>query len=241
MKRIITALIALVLVLSCFVLPCFAEEGAATDETTVTVPETTVTEEDTTEGGGENAQEPSENPVVAPERDFVGEVIAVVTNGEIWANFGVIAGGVIAVIVALATNAAKLSDAFKAIEALIKGKATKEETEATVADAMNGVRETFMTEYATLEGKYASLEEKYNTQTAVLTLVALQLVKSPNARVQIMALLDKGEDIGENLAEVVETIQEEIKAADAAEPKPETPALDTIAAEVKEERVMVLR
>lgn len=241
MKKLTYTLVALVLILSVFVLPCFAEDELIPDGTTVIEPETPSIDGEATDETPENTPESPENSVVAPERDFVGEVIAVVTNGEIWAEFGVLAGGVIAVIIAITTNVSKIADAFETIKQMLSGKATKEETEESVSAAVNGVKEVFVREYETLEGKYNSLEDKYNTQTAVLTLLALQLVKSPNARVQIMALLEKGENIGNNVSEVVEAIQEEIKQADATEPKPDTPALDIIAAEVKEEPVMILR
>lgn len=236
MKRILCALIALVLVLSVFGISCFAEtEDVTPDTTTETTPDVTPDVPDVTE----DTQETPENSSQGAENDFVGEVIAVVTNGEMWANFGIIASGVIALIIAVTSKFNNILDGFVAIKDLIGGKATKEETKEVVTHSINEVRTAFDAGYTELLGKYNNLEQSYNSQTAVLTLLALQLVKSPNARTQIMALLQNTDIAADNVGEIVEAIEAEIKAADEAMPKVETPVLSAIVEEVKAENTVM--
>ena len=73
----------------------------------------------------------------------------------------------------------------------------------------------------------------------MITLLALQLVKSPNARTEIMKLLENTDIACDNVAEVVEAVQAEIKAADEAMPKIETPTLTALVEEVKAENTVM--
>jgi hypothetical protein len=236
MKRLLYAIIALVLIISVFGATCYASEEEIPTESTPVV-------DATTEENGENTPDTPENSFVAPERDFVGEVIAVVTNGEFWAIFGTTAVGALTIIIAVVSRFNEIVKGFSSIKDLIGGKATKEETADVIKKAVDGVTTTFEERYGELTGKYDELRANYSAQTAVLTLVALQLVKSPNARTEIMKILNNTEITAENVADIVETIQEEIKAADEAEPKPVTPALDAITEEVKADAApfMILR
>lgn len=226
MKRLIYCIIALALILSLFGLTVFADG-------TENVP----TEDIVTEETPENGAQPPENSCEGSENDIIGEIIAVVTNGEIWAVFGTVASGVLALIIAVTTNSKKITGFFQVMTEHIAGKATKEETRAAMTEVVGAVQSSFDDKYAELSKKYDELEAHYNSQTAVLTLVALQLVKSPNARTEIMKLLQGAEVSANNVVEVVENIQEEIKKADAAEPKPDTPALDAIVEETRAEAV----
>ena len=210
------ALIALMLVISMFGFSAFAEDeipAVVDGETTETT---------------ENTPETSENSSQGTNEGIVDEVIAIVTNGEMWAKFGIVATGVIAFIVAVTAKFDKVVLAFGAIKDMLGGKATKEDTSKVVGEAFEDVRKAFDESHTELTAKYDALEAKYNTQTAVLTLLALQLVKSPNARVQIMELIQSGKEIQGDIGEMVEVIESEIEAADAAEPKPDTPALDAV-------------
>lgn len=232
MKRIFYALIALVLILSVFGMTCFAETEATEPEI---APEVTPEVGETTENG----EETLENPSTATETDFVGEIIAVVTNGEIWANFGIIASGVVALIVAVTSKFNDIVKAFNVTKDMIGGKATKEETKEVVTNSIYEVKAAFDASYTELSGKYAKLEQSYNSQTAVLTLLALQLVKSPNARTEIIKLLENTDIACDNVAKVVEAVQAEIKAADEAMPKLETPTLTALVEEVKAENTVM--
>jgi hypothetical protein len=216
MKRLFMALIALMLTISMFGFSAFAA-----DETP------TVTEGNTTETI-ENTPETSENSSQASNSDIVGEVMAIVTDGEMWAKLGITVGGIIAFILAISSKFNEIVSAFGVVNKHLEGKATREEAEAAVKSAVEGVKARFDENASEMNAKYAALEEKYNKQTAVLTLLALQLVKSPNARVQIMELIQSGKQVSEDVSEVVEAIEAEIEAADAAEPKPDTPALDAV-------------
>lgn len=216
MKRLFMALIALMLTISMFGFSAFAEDempAVVDGETTETT---------------ENTPESLENSSQASNSDIVGEVMAIVTDGEIWAKLGITVGGIIAFILAISSKFNEIVSAFGVVNKHLEGKATREEAEAAVKSAVEGVKTKFDENAAEMNAKYAALEEKYNKQTAVLTLLALQLVKSPNARVQIMELIQSGKQVSEDVSEVVEAIEAEIEAADAAEPKPDTPALDAV-------------
>lgn len=228
MKRIVYALIALILILSVFGLSCFAETEVTEPETAPEVGETV-----------ENGEEAPENSSQGAETDFIDEIIAVVTNGEIWANFGIIASGVVALIVAVTSKFNDIVKAFNVTKDMIGGKASKEETQEVVTNAIDSVKCAFDASYNELAGKYAKLEQSYNAQTAVITLLALQLVKSPNARTEIMKLLENTDIACDNVGEIVEAVQAEIKAADEAMPKVETPTLTALVEEVKAENTVM--
>jgi tetrahydromethanopterin S-methyltransferase subunit B len=271
MKRLLNILIAVVMILSMLGVTCFADDTPITDETleseveiTPTLPEETEeknpiedgTVEDTVppvdnnttdtenkptdtvipDDNSDNPSETPENSFAGTEKDFIGEIISVLTNGEFWVIFGTTVSGALAVIFSVLTK-------FNDIKAAIGLKATNEETAKAIDCAVGGVQSTFETKYEELSTKYDELKANYNAQTAILTLLALQLVKSPNARTEIMKILNASHITTDNVAELVETIEEEIKAADAVQPKPETPALNAITEEVKAESapVMVLR
>ncbi len=213
MKRIIMLFLILTLVCSLFTLSAFAEgaDSAQTDTDT--------------------AQE-AENSAKTNESEIYDKIIAYITNGEIWAKIGVVAVSVLALILAIKKSLAKVHDALRVLRDFIAGKATKEDTEAAISSAMETVRSEYTAHTAALTAQYEDLCKRNNDLEAILSLVALQLVKSPNARTEIMALISKSKAHSGNVAEVVEAIEAEIERADELT-KDETPALDAIKAEMK--------
>ena len=247
MKKILSFILALILCASLFTLSAFAE-----DDTTVTDPVTdpaqgeTAPEEapDTVVDGEEPAPDvddtatdaptdiPAEPEISTPDEQekFYDELLDFVTNGANWAKIG---GVVLAIVAAVGAIVAKL-DKFKGIlDALlgfVKGKATKEETEKIVGDGMAELKKEYDEKYSALLEKYNAQAERENEITAVLTVVALQLVKSPYARTEIMGLLSGTKAVAGGVKEIVEAVEEEIEKAEAAEEKTPTPALDSILA-----------
>ena len=236
MKKLIFLLVAVILMLSLLATPCFAEEGA---ENTETVTENTQIPEET---APEMNSEPLENEAVTPEtledfaqseeEGFLDQFTTIITNGEIWAKIGATVLGILALIIAINKNLDKIIGALDAVKNMVAGKATKEETKKTIEAAMSDVKTTYEAKHKEITEKYDALEKKYDQQTAILTLLSLQLVKSPNARVRIMELISETKELGGDIAEIVENIEAEIEAADAAEPAPDTPALDAVALEI---------
>lgn len=245
MRKLFYILTVAALLIALFAAPCYAEEGisvpssssAPSDPVDISAAEAENAEipEGETDGGAESAPNTAVTPedFVQSEKDaFLDQLIGIVTNGEIWAKIGVSLVAVLALIVALRSTLGNITSAIEAVKSFVAGKATKEETEAVIKSATSDLKDAYNSEFSKMSDKYASLEAKYDRQTAVLSLLSLQLVKSPNARVQIMDLISKAEDIGGNAAEVVAAIEAEIEAADAAEVKPDTPALDAIKASI---------
>ncbi len=227
MKRIFAALLIFTLILCAFAVPAFAE-GSET-------PENEVITETAPETEGENAPQSSVNVSNNDETEIYDKVIAFVTDGAFWAKFGAIVMGVLALIGVIYTNLKKITAMFGAVGDMLKGKASKEDTEKMVKENYGAIKADYEKRSNELNAKYEELSKKYDTTTAVISLVALQLVKSPNARTEIMNILTEAKKINGNVGEAVEAIEEEIKKADEAI-KPDTPALDAIKAAVDEKK-----
>ena len=161
------------------------------------------------------------------------KVIAVVTDGEIWAKIGASLIAVVALLVTLKSSLNKVTEIIGALKNLVAGKATKEETEKVISDAITEMKTDYTEKLAELQKKNDELAASNDKTTAILSIISLQLLKSPNARTSIMALLQSAEDEVGNVAELVEKVEAEIEKADAETPKAETPALDAIKEAVK--------
>lgn len=235
MKRIFYAILVLIFAFTLFALPCYAEEDPAIGDADISAeaPEHVEAETDSS-AESENTPETPAQLAQDEEKAFLDQLMAIVTNGEIWAKIGASLLAVLALLVTLKSSLGKIGEAIAVLKDFIAGKATKEETETAINGAFEEVKNTYDAKLSELSVKNDELTAKYDKQTAILSLLALQLVKSPNARVQIMGLLAEAKNLGGNVAEVVESIEAEIEAADAAEPKPDTPALDAVIASVAE-------
>lgn len=184
----------------------------------------------------EDVTVPSQEPENSPsdeEKDFYDKLVGFVTDSEIWANIGTIAVSVIALILAIRGSLTKITEALGLLKEFIAGKATKEETETAIRSAIDDVKTNYNNQNETIKKQYEELEARNNRLEAVLSLVALQLVKSPNARVKIMELMADTKGISGDVTAVVESIEAEIQRADEAEKEP-TPALDEIIRTIEE-------
>lgn len=217
MKRIITIIAALVMCASLFIFPVFAED-TVTDIPVDTVPEDTVTDTPT---------EPEITPE-SEEKAFTAELVDALTNGANWAKFAGILAAVLAALAVIGKYASGIKTLVGGVKSLVEGKASKDETEKLVKAEGEKIVSAVLTAVDDTRAKQAELEQKYDTQTAILTLVTLQLVKSPYARTEIMKILSTADMQGKNVSEIVDIIEKEIKAAEDAEEKPATPALDSI-------------
>ena len=219
MKRIFITVIALALALVLFTVPAFAEEAAdtTTTETTETVTETPSTPENTA---------PNE------ENRFYDQIVEFVSNGANWAKIGAVVLSIIAAIGAITVKLDKFKAMIDGAIALIKGKATKEETEKIVTENYKELKKSYDEQYAELKKQYDEQAERNTELTAVMTVLALQLVKSPYARTEIMGLLSGAKAVNGDVKDIVEAVEEEIAKAEAEEEKEPTPALDAIKASV---------
>ena len=219
MKRIFITVIALALALVLFTVPAFAEEAA---DTTTTETTDTVTDTPT---------EP-ENSAPSEEERFQDQILDFVSNGANWAKIGGVVLAIIAAIGAITTNLNKVKAMIDGVTALLKGKATKEETEKIIGDNLAELKKSYSEQYAELKKQYDEQAERNTELTAVMTVLALQLVKSPYARTEIMGLLSGTKAVNGNVKDIVEAVEEEITKAEAEEEKEPTPALDAIKASV---------
>lgn len=172
--------------------------------------------------------------VPAPDNgsEVLEAITNVVTDGALWAKIGVTLLAALSIIVAVSKNLNSVKTALTTVIDFLKGNgATKEDTANALEKVKNDITKDYKSSHDELTQKYNELIEKTNTQTAIVALLSLQLVKSPNARVQLMSLIADAKKIGGTVEEVVTTIEAEIEKADAEEPKPETPALDSIVSE----------
>lgn len=227
MKKLFTALFVFILTFALFAFPAIAEAEEITAETPeITEPEATAPEEIT--------ETPDNSPVStpnAPENEILEQILGVVSNGEIWAKIGATVLSVLALIFALRSSLGKIRDGILVVKDFIAGKATKEETETAINTAVKGAIDKYEEKHKELTQQNEELSAKYDKMYAILSLIVLQLVKSPNARVKIMELIADTNKITEDVAELVEEMTEEIAEADAATPKADTPALDAIVKE----------
>jgi hypothetical protein len=219
MKRIFITVIALALALVLFTVPAFAEEAA---DTTTTETTDTVTDTPT---------EP-ENSAPSEEERFQDQILDFVSNGANWAKIGGVVLAIIAAIGAITANLNKVKAMIDGVSLLLKGKATKEETEKIIGDNLAALKDTYDKQYAELKAQYDEQAERNTELTAVMTVLALQLVKSPYARTEIMGLLSGAKAVNGNVKDIVEAVEEEIAKAEAEEEKEPTPALDAIKASV---------
>ena len=210
MKKLFLLVIVLALVFSLCALPVFAEGEPATEE------------------NAENIAQDSIKVPTTDENEIYEQILGIVTNGEIWAKIGVSVVGIFSLVIAVRSTVNKFTVGIGAIKDMIAGKATKEETAAVIKDGLNEVNKKYDATYTELSRKYKELEESNSKMMAVLSLVTLQLVKSPNARTEIMGLILNHKEIGGDVAELVTDINKAISDADAEIPKPETPAIDEI-------------
>lgn len=219
MKRIFIAVIALALALVLFTVPAFAEETAdtTTTETTDTVTDTPTTPENTA---------PNE------EERFYDQIVEFVSNGANWAKIGGVVLAITAAIGAITANLNKVKVMIDGVNALVKGKATKEETEKIVTENYKELKKSYDEQYAELKKQYDEQAERNTELTAVMTVLTLQLVKSPYARTEIMGLLSGTKAVAGDVKDIVEAVEEEIAKAEAEEEKEPTPALDAIKASV---------
>lgn len=237
MKRIITVFLALALVLVLFAVPAFASDEVidTAPDTEENAPDTVIDgEQSATDGATDIVTPPTEGEISPPseEERFRDELLDFVSNGANWAKIG---GVVLALAAAVGAIIAKL-DKFKGIlDALlgfVKGKATKEETEKIVGDGMAELKKEYDEKYSALLDKYNEQAVRNNELTAVMTVLALQLVKSPYARTEIMGLLSSTKTVAGGVKDIVEVVEEEIAKAEAEEEKTPTPALDAVKASV---------
>jgi hypothetical protein len=222
MRRIFITVIALALALVLFTVPAFAEEAADTTTSETTETTETVTETPST----------PENTAPTEEERFYDQIVEFVSNGANWAKIGGVVLAIIAAIGAVTANLNKVKAMIDGVTALLKGKATKEETEKIVGDNLAALKDTYDKQYSELKKQYDEQAERNTELTAVMTVLALQLVKSPYARTEIMGLLSGAKAVNGNVKDIVEAVEEEIAKAEAEEEKEPTPALDAIKASV---------
>lgn len=225
MKKIVISIIALALAIALFTVPVFAE-----DEATNTT-DTDITAE-------EGALEPStapEIPTQSEEDKFYDKILTFVTDGANWAKMGGIVLMVIAAIGTISVNLNKVKSMLDSVISLVHGKATKDDTEKIIKENFHSFKSDFDTQYAELKKKYDEQAERNSELTAVITVVALQLVKSPYARTEIMSVLSGAKSACGGVKEIVEAVQEEITKAEAEEEKAPTPALDAIKESINKE------
>ncbi|MBR3680627.1 MAG: hypothetical protein IKL79_01325 [Clostridia bacterium] len=227
MKKFLTILIALIISASFFVFPVFAQEP--TDAPSESVSDDVVT--DTTE----SITHPSEITPESEEKAFTKELVDALTNGANWAKFGGILAAVLGALAVLYKYTSGIKNVINGVKDLVAGKASKEDTEKLLKSESEKILSATLSALEDTKKKQEELTEKYNEQTAILTLITLQLVKSPYARTEIMNIITSAKAKGKDVAEIVEVIEAEIKAAEEAEEKMPTPALDSIVASVDTE------
>ena len=216
MKKLVFILVSFTLIFSLFALPSFAE----------TLPEGSDAVDDTAES--------RENLSEIDLKGVYEEVVGLVTNAEIWGKIAVSVVGVCSIVIAISYNLSKITKTFNTVKDAIAGKASKEDAEKAVKEVGTDIKRSVEETRTELDEKYARLEEKNTKMVAVISLITLQLIKSPNARTEIMKIISDTKEISGDVVEFVEQIEENIKEADALEPKPDTPALDKIVAEQEE-------
>lgn len=227
MKKFLTVIFALVISASLFIFPVFAEEP--TDAPSESVNDDVVTDPvDNTDHAPEITPE-------SEEKAFTEELVDALTNGANWAKFGGILAAVLGALAVLYKYTSGIKNIINGVKDLVAGKASKEDTEKLLKSESEKILSATLSALEDTKKKQEELTEKYNEQTAILTLITLQLVKSPYARTEIMNIITSAKTHGKDVAEIVEVIEAEIKAAEEAEEKMPTPALDSIVASVNTE------
>lgn len=226
MKKILCLALVLIVMLTLFISPCYAEGEA---ENAPPVAEETAPED-------ANTSETPENYAQGSNGDILDQLMAIVTNGEMWAKIGATVIGILAIILTLKAKFNDILSIFGGVKDMLSGKASKEDTERIIGEKFEALDKTYHENTEALTAKYDELAEKYDKQTAILSILANYLVKSPNARASILDILSDVRTAGGNVAEFVENLEKEIDDADALIPKPDTPALDAVRDTVENEK-----
>lgn len=234
MKKMFYLALILALVLSLFTFSAFAEETLLPEgENTENAPEGDAAGADTEADMPLSDPTISDNALEDERGTLTTQILSVISDGKIWATVGTILAGIVAVIGAISSNYKSVTHGLVTLNDFIKGKATKEETQKMLEDLTAKLSGDFKAELDGINKQYSDIRARNDQLTAVLSLVAIQLVKSPNARTQIMQLITGAKECSGNVTELVTAIEEEIIKADAETEKPETPALDAVMARVE--------
>ena len=203
-------------------MPVFAAEGDAADNPSVP----TSTEE--TEG--------TTNPVGTEEEAeaFYSGWIDKITNSTLWISIG-------SYVLAALGVLALVRNKFGVIIEMVRSKADGAVIREAIKSAGTEISTAFKNELDAVNKKLDESEDNEKKLMTILTLFVTNAKMNPNAKAEIMKYLSGVKEYAGTVEEIVENATRAIEAADAAEEKAPTPALDRLREDQgKEEITMTL-
>ena len=251
MKKKISYLFMVALIVFSLAIPCYADEETTYDgvvaEDVFTTIEETPAETSTEVAEGEAEQTPEEESETPTESaNDLSAVIAVVkekiASSATWTMVGTSLLSIITFIGVLSSKFGGLKTVIDAIKDMVKGKADKDD----VKTALDGAKEELSKEFKTAYSddfkkltKFAEQQAENEKKLYAMFTLFMTNVKIPDsAKTEILNFAADVKQYSGDVYEIVEQVQEAIDAgiAEAEKDTPETPTLD----EILEEEYMEL-
>ena len=219
-KKIVIFVAVLLFAMIVLHMPVFAAEGDAAEN-----PSGSPSTEET---------EGTANPTDTEAEAFYSGWIDKITNSTLWISIG---SYVLAAIGVLAL----VRNKFGAIIELVRSKADGAAITEAIKGAGTEISAAFKNELDAVKKKLDESEDNEKKLMTILTLFVTNAKMNPNAKAEIMKYLSGVKEYAGTVEEIVENANRAIEAADAAEEKAPTPALDRLREDQgKEEITMTL-
>lgn len=251
MKKKITYLLMVALIVFSLAMPCYADE-VTTPEDVVTEDVVTTIEETPAETPTEGAEgEPEQTPEAdaetpTEEANDLSAVIAIVkekiASSATWTMVGTSIVSIITFIGVLSSKFGGLKTVIDTIKDMVTGKADKDDVKTALDGAKEELAKEFKTAYSDNFAKLTKLAEQQTENEkklyAMLTLFMTNVKIPDSAKTEILNLAADVKQYSGDVYEIVEQVQEAIEAskAEAEKDAAETPTLD----EILEEEYMEL-
>ena len=205
-----------IFIVMCSVSLIFALCGVFVFATAENTPEDSLNEFDNLTEIGEGANEESEGAEA-----FYSGWIDKITDSTMWVNVGTVALACLGIIGTVGSK-------FKNISDLISKKADAN----TVIDAVKGsaadICDSLKDELHKIKDELSATKSNEEALLAILTMFITNAKINPNAKAEIMNYITGMKKLEGSISEIVAKANEAIEAANEAEEKTDTPALDAI-------------
>ena len=250
MKKKITYLLMVALIVFSLAMPCYADEVTTPEETTIVETTEAVTETLTepTEDVQEEVEQTPEVEAETPteEANDLSAVVEMVkekiTSSATWTMVGTSLLSLITFIGVLSSKFGGLKTVIDTIKDMVTGKADKDDVKTALDGAKEELTKEFKSAYSDNFAKLTKMVEQQAENEkklyAMLTLFMTNVKLSDSAKTEILNFASDIKQYSGDVYEIVQQIQEEIeaKAAEAENDAAETPTLD----EILEEEYMEL-
>lgn len=241
MKKILTLMFAFCLIFALAVPTYALEEGETlptVDESNAETPEIaegeeapTVEETPENEAKNEAAEDessPDDGAQAEDDEHFYTGWLDAITNSTFWINLGTTLAGISGIGIVINKN-------FGNIFTLIKNKADTNEIKKALDAAKSEISAEYQKELCEINKRLENEQDNNKKLMAIMAIFITNAKINPCAKAEITKYLSGIKDFAGSLEEIVDNANKAIEAAEAAEEKIETPALDEIISQSNED------